>query len=81
MFKADRIEKRDCNNSTPLLDFQKGYPVIFDLLHSAFGWMPSSTCLLEQIHGGNRHSLHPGHRRHEGSRRSGRVGFRVRQHV
>ena len=60
LFESEAPQERNTSNSTPLTEFKTLYPVLFDLLHSTFGLMPSSTCLLEQTHGGNCQFLHPG---------------------
>ena len=62
LFESEVPHERNTTNSTPLTEFKSLYPVLFDLLHSTFGLMPSSTRLLEQTHGGNRQALHPGDR-------------------
>ena len=38
------------NSKTPLADFEKEYPVLFDLLESSFGNMASNQRIVEMLH-------------------------------
>ena len=61
LFKSEPSIQQDESSTTELCNFSIEYPVLFELLHCSFGWMPSATRLVEQTHGGNRNHLHAGH--------------------
>lgn len=42
---------RDVKSDTPLADFRKQYPIIFEALFATFALLPSSSRLSEQVHG------------------------------
>jgi hypothetical protein len=44
---------RDANSKTPLQDFQKSYPTIYETLESAFKWSASNSRIVELLHAEN----------------------------
>ncbi|KAL3793086.1 hypothetical protein ACHAWO_005140, partial [Cyclotella atomus] len=44
---------RDANSKTPLQDFQKSYPTIYEALESAFKWSASNSRIVELLHAEN----------------------------
>ena len=55
-FSNERSIKRNPASQTPLIDFTKEYPEIFDCLWAIFALQPSNSRPSEQFHGMERHA-------------------------
>jgi hypothetical protein len=55
-FSNERSIKRNPASQTPLIDFTKEYPEIFDCLWSIFALQPRNSRPSEQFHGMERHA-------------------------